>query len=77
MNRATASDEIRWKMELDWACNEEGQRRALCYSIGVEARGEENQRPGQPKTTWRRMIEEERHAVRWQSWTTVRALAAN
>jgi len=29
------------KMELDWAYNEEEQRGALCYSIGVEARGEE------------------------------------
>ena len=25
------------KMEPDWSYNEEGQRRALCYSIGVEA----------------------------------------
>jgi len=30
-------------MELDWAYEEE-QRGALCYSIGVEARGKEETR---------------------------------
>jgi len=34
--------------------------------------------PGRPKTTWRRMVEDERRGVAgWQSWMTVRALAAN
>ena len=34
-------------------------------------------RPGLPKTTWRRMVEDERRAAGWQSWMTVRALATN
>ena len=32
------------KMELDRAYNEEEQRGTLCYSIGVETRGEEETR---------------------------------
>ena len=29
------------------------------------------------KTTWRRMVEDDRQAAGWQSWATVRAPAAN
>lgn len=59
------------KMELDRTYNEEEQRRKLLYGIGVEARGK--RRTGQPKTTQRRMVEDERQAAGWQSWMTVRA----
>ena len=51
-------------MELDWSNNEERQRGTLRYSFG-------------PKTTWRRMVEDERRTAGWQSWVTVRALAAD
>ena len=57
-------------MELDRAYNEEEQRGALCYSIGVKARGEE-------ETRSTRMVEDERRVAGWQSWMTVRALTAN
>ena len=43
----------------------------------LEWRPEGRRRPGRPKTTSRRMIEKERRAVGWQSWVTVRTLAAN
>lgn len=46
--------------------------RALCYSIGVKAKGEEN-----TKTTRRRTIDDERRAAGRQPWATVRALTAN
>ena len=45
------------KMELDRAYIEEEQRGALCYSIGVEARGEEETRSTENNTEengWRR-----------------------
>jgi len=29
------------------------------------------------KTTWWRLVEEEKRATGWQSWATVRAIAAN
>jgi len=38
---------------------------------------EGKRRPGRPKTTWRRMIEDERKTAGWQSWANVRTLAAN
>ena len=38
---------------------------------------ERRRRPNRPKTTRRRMIEEEKRAVGWQSWATVGALVAN
>ena len=41
----------------------------------LEWRPEGRRRPGRPKTTWRRMVEDERRAAGWQSWMTVRALA--
>ena len=65
-------------MELDrtYMYNEEEQRGALRYSIGVDW-PEGRRRPGRPKTTWRRMVEDERREAGWKSWTTVRALAAN
>ena len=74
MNRT--SDEIR-RLRWNWIGhnNKEEQRGALRYSIGVEARG--RRRPGRPKTTWRRMVEDKRQVAGWQSLTTVRALAAN
>jgi len=43
----------------------------------LEWRPEGRRRPGRPKTTWRRMIEEERSVVGWQSLATVRALTTN
>ena len=45
-------------------------------ATALEWRPKGRRRPGRPKTTWRRMVENERR-VGWQSWTTVRALAAN
>ena len=62
-------------MKLDRTCNEEEQGRTLRYRIGTEARGEEE--TPRPKTTWRRMVEDEWRAAGWLSWMTVRALAAN
>lgn len=43
----------------------------------LEWRPEGRRRPGRPKTTRRRMIENERQTAGWQSWTTVRTLATN
>ena len=43
----------------------------------LEWRPEGRRRPSRPKTTWRRMVEDERRVAGWQSWATVRALAAN
>jgi len=43
----------------------------------LERRPEGRRRPGRPKTTWRRMVEDERQVAGWQSWMAVRALAAN
>ena len=47
----------------------------LRYSFGVETRREE--KPRSTKKTWRRMTEDERRTSGWQSWVTVRALAAD
>ena len=54
-------------------------RSVLVHVYGVEARGVcvGGRRRGQCKTKLRRMIEEERPDIGWQSWATVRALAAN
>ena len=40
-------------------------------------RSEGKRRPGRPKTTWRRMVEDERKTAGWQSWASVKTLAAN
>ena len=37
----------------------------------------EGRRPVRPKTTCRRMVEDERNIAGWQSWANVRTLAAN
>ena len=49
-----SSEQSKWrgqmkKLELDmrYTCNEDRQRRSLCYGIGVEARGEEKQHGGE------------------------------
>ena len=43
--------------------------------MASEWRPEGRRRPVQPKTTWRRMVEDKRRAAGWQLWMTVRALA--
>ena len=48
-----------------------------CSRLGRLAKLQERWRPGRPETTWRRMVEDERRVAGWQSWKTVRALAAN
>ena len=39
----------------------------------LEWRPEERRRPRRPKTTWRRMVEDERRVAGWQTWMTVRS----
>ena len=63
-------------MELDWTYNEERQRETLRHSSGMEARKEKKTGSGRPKTTWRRMVEDEETAG-WQSWANVTTIAAN
>ena len=51
-------------------------REQYCITA-LEWRPEGRRRPGLPKTTWRRMVEDERKTAGWQSWANVRTLAAN
>ena len=51
-------------MELDRAYIEEEQRGALCYSIGVEARGEE-ETTSTKNNMEVRMVEDERRVAGW------------
>ena len=50
-------------------------REEYCITA-LEWRPEGRRIPG-PKTTWRRMVEDKRRTAGWQSWVTVRALAAD
>ena len=45
-------------------------REENCFTA-LEWRPEGKRRTGQPKTTQRRMVEDERQAAGWQSWMTV------
>ena len=47
------------------------------YVTALEWGPEGKKRPGRPKTTGRRMVEDERRTAGWESWVTVRDLAAN
>ena len=38
---------------------------------------EGRRRPGRPKTTWRRMVENERKAAGWNSWSVAQHTASN
>ena len=71
-----ASDEIR-RRRWNWIGHIMRKNREEHCVTALEWRPEGRRRPGRPKTTWRRMVEEERRIAGWQSWTTVRALAAN
>ena len=70
------SDEIR-RRRWNWIGHIMRKNREEHCVTALEWRPEGRRRPGRPKTTWRRMIEDERQVAGWQSWTTVRALAAN
>jgi len=54
----------------------EKNREEHCVTA-LEWRSERRRGQGRPKTTCRRMVEDERGVAGWQSWMTVRALAAN
>ena len=51
---------------LDWTYNEERQRGTLRHSSGMEVRKEKKTGTGRPKTTWRRMVDDEEN-----SWVAV------
>ena len=70
------SDEIR-RRRWNWIGHILRKNREEHCVTALEWRPEGRRRPGRPKTTWRRMVEDERRVAGWQSWTTVRALAAN
>ena len=74
MNRT--SDEIRCR-RWNWIGHIMRKNREEHCVTALEWRPEGRRRPGRPKTTWRRMVEDERRVAGWQSWMTVRALAAN
>ena len=70
------SDEIR-RRRWNWIGHILRMNREEHCVTALEWRPEGRRRPGRPKTTWRRMVEDERRVAGWQSWTTVRDLAAN
>ena len=74
MNRT--SDEIR-RRRWNWIGHILRKNREEHCVTALEWRPEGRRRPSRPKTTWRRMVEDERRVAGWQLWTTVRALAAN
>ena len=74
MNRT--SDEIR-RRRWNWIGHIMRRDREEHCVTALEWRPEGRRRPGRPKTTWRRMAEDERRTAGWQSWVTVRALAAD
>ncbi|KAL9969196.1 hypothetical protein ACROYT_G021383 [Oculina patagonica] len=70
------SDEIR-RRRWNWIGHIMRKGREEHCVTALEWRPEGRRRPGRPKTTWRRMVEDERQTAGWQSWANVRALAAN
>ena len=70
------SDEIR-RRRWNWIGHILRKNREEHCVTALEWRPEGRRRPSRPKTTWRRMVEDERRVAGWQLWTTVRALAAN
>ena len=70
------SDEIR-RRRWNWIGHILRKNRQEHRITALEWRPEGRRRPGRPKPTLRRMVEDERRVAGWQSWTTVRALAAN
>ncbi|KAL9965516.1 hypothetical protein ACROYT_G029324 [Oculina patagonica] len=69
------SDEIR-RRRWNWTGHIMRKGREEHCVTALEWRPEGRRRPGRPKTTWRRMVEDERQTAGWQSWANVRALAA-
>ena len=74
MNRA--SGDIRHR-RWNWIGHILGKNREDKRVTALEWRPEGKRRPARPKATWKRMVEDERQAAGWQSWTTVRSLAAD
>ena len=70
------SDEIR-RRTWNWIGHIMRRDREEHCVIALEWRPEGRRRPGGPKITRRRMVEDERRTAGWQSWVTVRALAAD
>ena len=71
-----ASDDIR-KRRWNWIGHIIRKDREEHCITALEWGPEGKRRPGRPKTTWRRMVEDERQTAGWESWVTVRALATN
>jgi len=70
------SDEIR-RRRGNWIGNIIRKDKEEHCITALEWRPEGKRRLGQPKTTWRRMVEDERKTAGWQPWANVRTLAAN
>jgi len=70
------SDEIR-RRRWNWIGHIMRKDKEEHCVTALEWRPEGKRRPGRPKTTWRRMVEDERKTAGWQSWANVRNLAAN
>jgi len=70
------SDEIR-RRRWNWIGHIMRKDKEEHCVTALEWRPEGKRRPGRPKTTWKRMVEDERKTAGWQSWANVRNLAAN
>ena len=64
-------------MELDWTGHIMRKDKEEHCVTALEWRPEGKRRRGRPKTTWRRMVEDERKTAGQKSWANVRTLAAN
>ena len=70
------SDEIR-RRRWNWIGHIMRNDKEEHCVTALEWRPEGKRRPDRPKTTWRRMVEDERKTAGWQSWANIRTLAAN